>query len=98
MGRSLVELDRADESNLGVYTTACILAGTIEGRSGDKEAARRHWQTALQTLESLTSESNHWRLLDPAARALALLGRVDESRAIVMRLQRFGYQPLEPWP
>ena len=43
-------------------------------------------------------DSHHWRLLDPLARALALLGRTDESRPIVDLLDRFGYQPLDPWP
>jgi hypothetical protein len=42
--------------------------------------------------------SSNWRLLDPAARALACLGRAEESRALIARLDSFGYRPLEPWP
>jgi hypothetical protein len=49
-------------------------------------------------VEERLAESNHWRILDPAARAFALLGAADRQRAIVDRLNKIGYQPLEPWP
>ena len=38
------------------------------------------------------------RVLDPAARALRVLGRADEGRAVQERLATLGYRPLEPWP
>ena len=42
--------------------------------------------------------SRQWRLLDPAARSLLLLGRTAAAREIVDRLNAIGYQPFEPWP
>ncbi|MSU25410.1 MAG: hypothetical protein EXS32_16515 [Opitutus sp.] len=97
-GTSIVALDQADESGMSVYATTCVVAGVMAGRAGDTAAARRHWQAVLQTVEPRLGETKHWRLLDPAVRALALLGRTDESRALIARLDRLGFQPLEPWP
>lgn len=97
-GKALHALDRADEANLYVYATTCVVAGILARRAEQVEAARQHWQTGLDAIGPRLRESNHWWVLDPAARALALLGRSDESRALIERLQRFGYQPLEPWP
>jgi eukaryotic-like serine/threonine-protein kinase len=98
IGKSLVEQNRANETNLGDYASACVLAGVIAQRAGDADGARRHWQTALDAVGTRGRDTRHWRLLDPAARALALLGRIDECRANVELLDRFGYQPLDPWP
>lgn len=42
------------------------------------------------------ADSNDWRFLDPAAQALMLLGKTDEARPLIERLQRFGYHPLDP--
>ncbi len=93
-----VAQNRANENNLGDYASACVLAGTIAERAGDHDAAQSHWQQALAILSPRLRDSNHWRLLDPAARALALLGRDDESRALIARLEPLKFQPLEPWP
>ena len=97
-GKLLVEQNRASEGNLGDYANACVVAGTVAHRAGDTGMARRHWQVAFDAVQSRIAGSNHWRLLDPAARALALLGRAPESAALVGRLTQLGYQPLEPWP
>ena len=98
IGEELVAKDRADDELRGNYLGACVAAGRIARQLGQEEAARQHWQRAADILLPRVSESNNWRLLDPSARALALLGRGEESGVIIARLRRFGYQPLEPWP
>ncbi|MEY2880798.1 MAG: Serine/threonine-protein kinase PknB, partial [Verrucomicrobiota bacterium] len=97
-GKSLVELDRTDENHLHAYATAGLLAGAVALHTGDTGGARRHWQAALEVMEPRLRASTHWRVLDPVARLLNVLGRADEGRALVDQLRRFGYQPLEPWP
>jgi tetratricopeptide (TPR) repeat protein len=98
LGKLLVDNQQPNDSDLGEYTMACVVAGVIAQRAGDTVVARRHWQTALDTVESRARESNHWRLLDPVARVLSLLGRGEDAAAIIARLRKFGYEPLEPWP
>jgi tetratricopeptide (TPR) repeat protein len=98
LGDDLMAKERANDRHCGGLASACVEAGVIARKNGDDAAALRHWQRALEVAQSRGAGSLHWRLLDPAARALAFLGREDESRALVERLQRLGYQPLEPWP
>jgi hypothetical protein len=77
---------------------ACVTAANLARQKGDAPNTRRHAARALALVERQLPQATHWRLLDPAARALALLGRADESTAVRARLAKFGYQPLEPWP
>jgi eukaryotic-like serine/threonine-protein kinase len=98
ISKQLVEQNRASESNLGDYANTCVVAGSITRRSGDADTARRHFEAAIEVVQGRAANSNHWRLLDPLARALMLVGRTEESRVIIERLQRLGFQPLEPWP
>lgn len=96
--QALLALDRADENHLNSVASAHITAGVIAQRAGDSESARRHFQAALATVEERARTSTNARVLDPAARALMLLGRAEAGRAVQERLARLGYQPLEPWP
>ncbi len=77
---------------------AYLVAGLVADRAGNEEAARQHWQQSLDLLDPDWLNSCHWRLLDPAARALILLKRYDEGRSLIDRLNRLGYRPLSPWP
>ncbi len=98
IGKSLLEQNRASETNLGDYASACVVAGEIARRSGETEAARRRWQEVVELLQTRIEKSRNWRVLDPAARALCFLGRDDEGQALISRLQATGYEPLEAWP
>jgi eukaryotic-like serine/threonine-protein kinase len=98
IGASLIVPPGANEGFLGEYFKAAVVAGMIADRDGDRPAALRHWQDVADAAERRRDSSNSWRVLDPTARALALLGRVEAGRAIVERLTGFGYQPLTPWP
>jgi hypothetical protein len=75
-----------------------VTAGCIARQRGEADAAQRAWRRAAEVVQPRLANSSNWRLLDPAARAFAFLGRGDDSRALIERLQKFGYQPLEPWP
>lgn len=77
---------------------AYLTAGRVARARGDEVAAERHGRRALELLEPRLKDSQHWRILFPAAHAHALLGQIEPSRVLVERLQRLGFQPLEPWP
>ena len=96
--KTLLELDRADDNNLIIYANAFIAAGMIAQSAGDTATAHRDFQAALDAVEERVRASTSVRLLDPAARALALLGRTEESRAVQERLAQVRFQSLEPWP
>ena len=98
IAKSVYDVQPADESNQSVYAHAFIAAGLIAQHQNEHSTAQRHFQRALEIVNARLTASAYWRLLDPAARALALLGRKEESRAIQDRLGKMGYQPLEPWP
>lgn len=95
LGEALVRAHAEDDSSLGEFAQACVVAAASE-QGGD--TARRHWQRAIDVAGVRAKDSADWRLLDPMARALAGLGRAVESRALIARLQESGYQPLQPWP
>jgi tetratricopeptide (TPR) repeat protein len=94
----LISDARANDRMLGEIAQAAVVAGRSAAASGKKEEAFAHWQHASDWLAPRLANTNDWCLLDPAARAFALLGRTAESRALIGRLEHFGYVPLEPWP
>lgn len=92
----LVRNTRADDLTLGEFAQSYLLAGRLEEAAGNGNTAREDWEKALAVLTPRLDDTHHWRLLDPAAQALALLGRTDEARPLIERLQRFGYRSLDP--
>jgi tetratricopeptide (TPR) repeat protein len=95
---ALVRDSRATRADIGDCARASVVAGEIAAQTGDATLARMHWQRAEELLRPRLTGSRDWRLLDPAARAAAHLGRIDEARSMVAQLERFGYVPLDPWP
>jgi hypothetical protein len=89
---------RAISSDIGEGAQACVVAGEIAAQVGDLVQAQLYWQRAEELLRPRLSGSRDWRLLDPAARVAAALGRLGEARLIVEQLGRYGYAPIEPWP
>jgi serine/threonine-protein kinase len=81
---------------LGEYARACVVGGRIAAANGDAASARHQWLQALDVLGPRLDRSNDWRLLDPAAQALVLLGRTDEAKPLIERLRRFGYHSFDP--
>lgn len=97
MGR-LVGEGRANNADIGELARACVVAGTLVAQTGDAAAAQHFWQRAEDLLHTRVPGSRDWRLLDPAARTAAALGRIDEARLIIEKLQKNGYVPVDPWP
>lgn len=93
----LVNEGRPDDRTLREYALARIVSGKIARAEGRLAVAREEWGKALAAVFPLVANSKDWRILDAAARALVLLGRADESKAIIARLEEAGYRPLEPW-
>jgi serine/threonine protein kinase/tetratricopeptide (TPR) repeat protein len=95
------KLSRADgavDNEVGECAKAYVVFGEIAAKSGDAGEARRDWMRADELLAPRIRDSRDWRLLDPAARAAAWLGRSHEARATIDKLNSFGYVPLDPWP
>ncbi|MEY2878619.1 MAG: hypothetical protein RLZZ15_999 [Verrucomicrobiota bacterium] len=93
---ALLKETRADDWAVAEFAQASLLAGRLAQRDGDPVRARRHWELLLTTLGDRPAEANDWRFLDPAAQALAFLGRGDEARPLIARLQRLGYRAIDP--
>ncbi len=93
---ALVKLDRANDWVAWEFAQSQLLAGRIAAQRGDRNVAQRHWERVVEFVGPRAANSHDWRLLDPAAQALTLLGRAEEARPLVERLQRFGYHALDP--
>jgi len=98
LGEQLIREGRATDADAGECAQACVVAGEIAAHAGDGTAARRHWQQAADLLAPRLPGTRNWRLLDPATRAAACLGRSEEAHATIARLNLLGYVPLDPWP
>ena len=85
-----------DNATLGACATNLVVAAQISGpgTTGARKYAERAFALVAQRLDG----SRDWHLLDPAARALAVLGREEEGRKLVARLVNIGYHPLDPLP
>ena len=75
-----------------------MVAGEIAAQAGNSAAARSHWQHATEVLAARLTGTRNWRLLDPAARVAARVGRSAEARDRIAQLNLLGYVPLDPWP
>jgi tRNA A-37 threonylcarbamoyl transferase component Bud32 len=94
-GEKIVSEGRADNAALGEAAQARILAGRLAAASGQLDAARAHWQLVVESLTPRLAATRDWRLLDPAAQALLLLGRRDEAEPLALQLRRFSYHPAD---
>jgi serine/threonine protein kinase len=98
LGEKLARREGAADSDFSECARSLIVAGEIAAKSGDGDAARRDWLRAAEVLGPRQHGSHHWTILDPAARAEALLGRLGEARTTIGQLNLLGYVPIEPWP
>ncbi len=97
-GERLTEVGRPNPRRFAESAKDHLTLGRILEQAGDHGRAYAAWQRAYALLAPHQSASRDWTLLDPYARSLALLGRGDEARAVIQRLDNFGYVPLQPWP
>jgi len=98
LGEKLIGEGRATDTDVGECAQAGVVAGEIAAQSGDSAAAQRHWQHAAELLAPRLLGTRDWRLLDPAARVAAWLGRSEEAHDRIAQLNLLGYVPLDPWP
>ena len=88
----LVQKSSEDRIALSALSEAHLLLGRILNRRGDDEKALMHWEQAAERIESIAAGSSNKRFLDPWARALIRLGRLDEARPVIEKLSSFGYR------
>ncbi|HVT74407.1 MAG TPA: protein kinase [Lacunisphaera sp.] len=88
----------ASDADAGECMQTLVVAGETAAAAGDLATAQRHWQRALTLFAERAPGTRDWRLLEPAARAAARLGRASQANGIIAQLKSFGYIPLEPWP
>ena len=98
LGEKLIREGRATDADAGECALAGVVAGEIAALAGDSAAARSHWQHAAELLAPRLPGTRDWRLLDPAARVAAWLGRSEEAHDRIAQLNLLGYVPLDPWP
>ena len=98
LGAKFVAKDRQMTPERGECASAFIIAGKIAAAAGNREVARRHWQSGFELLAPHLAGARDWRVLDPAARLALLLERNDEARELVRQLAGLNYHPLQPWP
>ena len=97
-GEKLIQGDGVNARGLGECARDHLGLGRILEQAGDHGRAHAAWLRANALLAPRQSGSQDWAVLDPYARSLALLGREEEARAVIHRLENFGYVPLQPWP
>lgn len=97
-GNALLQKRRPSDADIGELASAYIVSAQIASQSSDPTLLKRDLQRALELLAPRVSGTQDCRLLDPFARATHLLGRLEESWAIVSKLRYMGYVPLTPWP
>ena len=98
LGEKLVRDGSAADADVAECALAHVAAGEIAAQTGDATAAREHWERAAELLAPRLPGTRDWRLLDPAARAAARLGRVAMAQSMIAQLDQLGYVPVEPWP
>jgi hypothetical protein len=98
MGDALVRPGTPSDAALTECALAYVAFAQLLTSRGEVDAGRRAAQHALEVLAPRWEKSNDWRFLDPATRAVALLGRQSEAAVLASRLSLLGYQPLVPWP
>ncbi len=98
LGSSLAAEKRLTARVRGELAHVAILLGRTAALVGKTDEARKHWESALGWTRRDAQENHEALLLDPAARAHALLGEAPQAETLMRQLQGLGYVPLEPWP
>ena len=92
----LILKSSSDNRILWEFAQCYLLSGRIEAAQDQPDAAQHQWARVLETLAPHWARTNDWQILDPAAQALILSGKIAEARPLVERLQRFGYHSVDP--
>ena len=88
----IVERDPENRETRLWHTQGHLLVGRVFSRLGEAEQARAAWTRALDAIEPVARISADPRLLDPWARGLLHLDRIQEAIPVVEKLRTLGYR------
>ena len=88
----LLERSRDDRRATRIRGVSLELQGRAWSRQGSRQKAARAWTEAAATLEPVAGTSLDYEVLDPWALALLGVGRIDEAKEVVQRLDAIGYR------
>ena len=91
IGERLLTRDTDDRYALLVRGQSSEILGRIWEKRGDPQKAHAVWTEGLESIARAAADSADRRYLTPWAAVLIHLGRLDEARPIVRRLQDMGY-------
>jgi serine/threonine protein kinase/Tfp pilus assembly protein PilF len=89
--RRLLVRDPASPRTRGVLASALVELGRLREREGDAPSARLCWEEALEAVAKIAGEADAVSFRNARAKALLLLGRVDEARPVVAGLVAKGW-------
>ncbi len=98
LGEELVRLEGVGPDEISQHAQSLVTAAQMALEPGRKEAGLAQASRAMDLLAPRLEHANDWRLLDPAVRALTILGRSERKVLLQSRLDKMGYVPLVPWP
>jgi len=81
----------ADQVTTQIHGRAEILLGKAHSAAGNSDEARAAWSRAVAILQAEASAGNDKLFMAPYASALQLLGRAEEARPYLDRLEAMGY-------
>ena len=87
-------LQRSPDDRMAMRLRALglVLAGDVARAQGHDPRATAAYVEALSIIEPLARDSNDDRLLQPWAAALERVGRIDDRRAVIRKLEAMGYR------
>jgi hypothetical protein len=89
--RRLMTRDPASPRTRGVLASALVELGRLREREGDARSARSRWEEALEAVAGIAGDAGAVSFQNARAKALLLLGRVDEARPVVAGLFAKGW-------
>jgi tetratricopeptide (TPR) repeat protein/predicted Ser/Thr protein kinase len=89
--RRLLARDPSSPRVRGLLASTLVELGRLRERGGDSRAARACWEGALEAVAGIAGDDGAVPFRNARAKALLLLGRVDEARPVVAALVATGW-------
>ena len=89
--RRLLARDPANPRARGILASALVELGRLRDRGGDPRAARSCWEEALAAITGIAGDAGAVSFQSTRAKALLLLGRVEEARPVAGGLLAKGW-------
>ncbi len=94
LNASILTGERLNHRTLYEFAQSLLLSGWLHHQLGDTASARSDWERIVDTLLPQVERIPEWRIYDPLAQALTLLGREVEALPYWKQLQAIGYTPI----